>query len=134
MKRLIITLALLLSPLAALSPAIVHAQTTDVFEDICRTNPEAEVCRDKRASDDDTPTNNAAFGPNGLLTRAAQIVTLIVGIASVVMVMIGGVKYAISGGDPAKTSTAKSAVIYAMVGLFIALMAQSIIIFVLRRL
>lgn len=71
---------------------------------------------------------------NKLSDTMATIVNLlsyIVGIVAVIMVIVAGFKYITSGGDSAKVSSAKSTLVYAIVGLIIVALAQFIVHFVL---
>jgi hypothetical protein len=74
------------------------------------------------------------YGEQGVLTRIAQLIVQIVGAASVIMIIIGGFKYVTSNGDLGKVASAKSTVIYALIGLAVAVTSQAIILLVLRRL
>lgn len=56
-----------------------------------------------------------------------------VGLIAVVMIIFGGLKYMTSGGDASKAASAQNTVIYAMVGLVVALLAQVIAQFVLKK-
>ena len=60
--------------------------------------------------------------------------SIVVGIASVAMVMYGGFKFISSSGDPAKSAAARKTITYAIAGLLTALFGQAIIIFVLNKL
>lgn len=57
----------------------------------------------------------------------------VVGIIAVIMIMVGGLRYMMSGGDAGKAASAQNTVIYAAVGLVIALLAQVIAQFVLVK-
>lgn len=70
---------------------------------------------------------------NSTIKTSLNIFSAVVGIIAVVMIMVGGIKYITSGGDPSKTSAAKNTVLYASVGLVIAALAQIIVQFVLVR-
>jgi hypothetical protein len=70
---------------------------------------------------------------NGLVTSIVNILSVIVGIIAVIMIIIGGLKYITSGGDSGKVSSAKSTIIYALVGLIIVALAQFIVRFVLSK-
>jgi hypothetical protein len=61
-----------------------------------------------------------------------NILTTIVGVIAVIMIIIGGAKYVTSGGDSAKVASAKSSIIYAIVGLIIVALAQVIVHFVIH--
>jgi hypothetical protein len=62
-----------------------------------------------------------------------QILSLIAGIAAVIMIVVGGLRYITSGGDSSKVAGAKTAIIYAIVGLVIVALAQVIVRFVLTN-
>lgn len=81
-----------------------------------------------------TIEDNSIFGQNGILTRAARIVAMIVGVASVIMIVVGGFQYIIASGDSTNITNAKNTILYAIIGLVVALVAQGIIMFVLVRL
>ena len=58
----------------------------------------------------------------------------IVGIIAVIMLIIGGIRYVISGGDSKKVTDAKNTVLYAIIGLVIAFLAFAIVNFVISAL
>lgn len=60
-----------------------------------------------------------------------EILSIIAGIVAVFAIVIAGFKYVTSGGDAGKLSSAKSTLIYAIVGLVIVASAQFIVQFVL---
>jgi hypothetical protein len=95
-------------------------------------NPQATVCSENNKAAD--PTNNGIYGKNGILTKAANIISIVIGIAAVIVVIIGGLQYILSAGDPARINSAKNTILYAIIGLIVALSAQAIIVFVIRRL
>ncbi len=61
-----------------------------------------------------------------------RIVIGIIAAISILFVAIGGLRYVLSQGDPQGVSKAKSTIIYALIGLVVALLAQGIILFVLK--
>jgi len=76
---------------------------------------------------------NPLLGPNGTLTKVTKFVSYIAGICAIIIIIVGGFMYVTSGGDPGKISNAKDAVLYALIGVVIAIIAQAIIIFVLNK-
>ena len=58
-------------------------------------------------------------------------VIFIVGMLAVVMIIIGGINYALSQGDPGKVKKAKDTILYGIIGLVVALLAFAIVQFVL---
>ncbi len=65
------------------------------------------------------------------VTRVINIMLYAVGIISVVMLIWGGIRYATSAGDSAKVTAAKNTVMYAVIGLVVAIFAFAIVNFVL---
>jgi len=62
------------------------------------------------------------------------ILSYVVGVAAVIMVIIGGFRYITSNGDSNQISSAKNTIIYALIGLVIAVLARAIVAFVFNRL
>lgn len=116
---------------AVLSLSPVGAQV-NVLDPVCQAKPDAEACQENRKSQ--TPTDNSIYGPNGILTKIVRIISIILGIAAVIMVIVGGFQYSLASGDPKSADNAKNTVLYAIIGMVIAAVAQGIVIFVLNKL
>ena len=71
------------------------------------------------------------IGDNGVFGRITNVILLIVGIISVVMLIYGGLRYILSGGEQKKVTDAKNTILYAIIGLIISLLAYAIVNFVL---
>jgi hypothetical protein len=67
----------------------------------------------------------------GFFHAIANALIFVVGAMSVIMVIIGGLKYVISMGHPKRVEGAKNTILYAIVGLVVALCAYAIANFVL---
>lgn len=78
-------------------------------------------------------TGNAEDTVNSLIEDVINIFSLVVGIVSVIMIIIGGFQYITSAGDSNKVGTAKNTILYAIIGLVIVALAQFIVQFVLHR-
>ena len=74
------------------------------------------------------------FGDTGVFKQVTNTVLYIVGIIAVIMLIIGGIKYVVSGGDSKKVTDAKNTVLYAIIGLIIAFLAFAIVNFVILSL
>ena len=68
------------------------------------------------------------------LQNAIGFFFIIAGIIAVIMIFIGGYQYVISLGDPQKTKKAKDTILYAVIGLGIAIAGSAIVNFVLGSL
>lgn len=74
------------------------------------------------------------FGNTGVFKQITNTILYIVGIVAVIMLIIGGIKYVISGGDSKKVTDAKNTVLYAIIGLVISFLAFAIVNFVVSAL
>jgi hypothetical protein len=67
------------------------------------------------------------------IKNVLSITFAVIGGISVIMVIIGGIQYAGSQGDPAGTAKAKSTIIYAIIGVIIAIFAVTIVQFTVGK-
>ena len=74
------------------------------------------------------------FGDTGVFKQVTNTILYIVGIIAVIMLIIGGIKYVLSGGDSKKVTDAKNTVLYAIIGLVIAVFSYAIVNFVITSL
>lgn len=99
-------------------------------------DPLEQACSGSAASSSvcqPTP-ENPIFGPEGILTGVISILSIIVGIAAFIMIIISGLRFILGGSNPETVASARNSIIFAVVGLIVALFAQAIVIFVLRKL
>ena len=71
----------------------------------------------------------------GLMNSVQTILNVVIsvlGIVTVVVIIVGGVGYVTSQGDPAKATKARNTILYGVIGLVIALLAFAIVNFVLK--
>jgi hypothetical protein len=73
-------------------------------------------------------------GPGGLINDITQLVSVVAGIAAVIMIMVGGFMYITSGGDSGKIQEAKKTLTWSFIGLVVIVLARTIILFVVNRL
>lgn len=80
----------------------------------------------------DMPTD--LLGDGGIFETAVNLLLFLVGAIAVVMIIVGGFRYVISGGDSSAVTAAKNTILYAIIGLIIAALAYAIIDFVMNTL
>lgn len=68
------------------------------------------------------------------LQAALQIVFGIIGVAAVIVVVFGGFQFVTAQGDTQKVAQARKTVLYAVIGLGVAVSAEVIVTFVLDKL
>lgn len=104
----------------------------NVLSPACDVPNPSTICEENNKTQ--TATDNGLFGVNGILNKATNLLVVIIGIAGVIMIIVGGIKYTLSSGDPKNINSAKDLIIYAIVGMVIAVAAKGIIAFVINKL
>ncbi len=66
-----------------------------------------------------------------LVKNIVNLLLVILGFISVIMIIIGGIRYTTSNGDANNTKSAKDTILYSVVGLVVAILAYAIVNFVL---
>lgn len=74
------------------------------------------------------------FGDQGIFRQITNTILYIVGIIAVIMLIWGGIRYVVSGGDAKKVTDAKNTILYAIIGLVISFLAFAIVNFVINAL
>ena len=69
----------------------------------------------------------------GGFQNIANTLIFIVGAISVIMVIIGALRYVLSGGDSAGLKSAKDTILYALVGVVVSLLSYALVAFVISR-
>ena len=68
---------------------------------------------------------------NNVVQTIVNTIIFAVGIIAVIMVIMGGIQYSTSQGDPGKVKKAKDTILYGIIGLAVAILAFAIVNFVL---
>lgn len=102
--------------------AVVPVNAIDLFDECEGVNADSSVCD---AAGKDSATNT--------VQDIINILLLLIGAVSVVMIVIGGFKYVTSNGDQNNIVSAKNTILYAVIGLIVAIMASAIVNFVVAQ-
>jgi Type IV secretion system pilin len=70
------------------------------------------------------------FGQSGVFKRITDVMLFLIGAISVIMLILGGVRYVLSGGEQAKVAEAKNTILYAVIGVVVAILAYAVVNFV----
>jgi hypothetical protein len=81
-----------------------------------------------------TDQRETLFGDGGVFTNIANTALFIIGAISVLMLIYGGIRYTVSGGNEKSVTAAKNTIMYAVIGVVVALLAFALINFVLTSL
>lgn len=125
MKR--IFLSALFACVMLIAPA---AGAVGVLDPICDTEAgaNAAICKDDRSGHS---ADNPIFGKNGVLTVAIRYTSFAVGVIAVIVIIISGLRMTLASGDSSSIANARRGIIFALVALVVAALAQSIVAFVL---
>ena len=72
------------------------------------------------------------FGDNGVFRTVTNVLLFIIGAIAVIMLIIGGIRYVLSGGDQAQVTSAKNTILYAIIGIVVAILAYAAVDFVIN--
>ena len=122
MKKTLIALSLVLS-FGLVAPAILPNNSQVAYADA-----KTQIQSGLKAAGGDTKDTSST-----LITKVINVMLFIIGVLSVIMIVYGGILYVISAGDSGRVSKAKNTIMYAIVGLVVALLAYAIVNFVITR-
>lgn len=125
MKKLIQRTGMMLLAIATVSVLTFAPAYADTKNDA-----KSQIC--SGAAITGASCSDGGAGLNGVITAVLNILSAVIGVAAVVMIILAGFKYITSGGDPSGVKSAKDSLIYAIVGLLVVAMAQTIVRFVLH--
>ena len=112
---------LMVGLLGVFTPAVSSANGIN----ICSNGNENSVyCKNK---------NTGETQVNGIIKTIVEVLLTAVGAISIIMIVIGGIMFALSSGDAQKAAKARNTVLYAVVGLAVSLFASAIVNFVFNR-
>jgi ABC-type Fe3+ transport system permease subunit len=125
MKRILLNLATLLAvsilPMLALTGTASAACAPD-------TSSKGQVEQSINISGGDC----SGSGVTRIAAAAVEILSFVAGIAGIIMVILGGFKYITSGGESGKVANAKNTLMYALIGLIVAALAQLMVHYVIN--
>lgn len=101
------------------------------FDEVCNTgvsSSSSTVCQSKNNA------SNPISGPNGVIVKVIQFINLIIGVLAVFVIIISGLRMIASSGDPAIINSSRNGIMYALIGIAVAVTAQMIVTFVIKKL
>lgn len=130
LKNLLMSLSLAsMFIVPALTPAVVYA-AEDAITGKVQCGVDLNLDPNLSCTPDEAGSTQRV---NDIVRLVINIFSLIVGLISVIMIIIGGLKYITSGGDSANVTGAKNTILYAVIGLVVVALSQFIVRFVLAK-
>lgn len=74
--------------------------------------------------------SNLVSGNDSLLKTVTNVLLFLIGAVSVIMIIVGAIRYVLSNGDSSQITGAKNTILYAVIGLVVALLAFAIVSFI----
>jgi hypothetical protein len=87
-------------------------------------------CGDSGGAECAAAKENRLSGKSSIVWSIVSTLFLVLGGLAVIFIIIGGIRYAISQGNPGQVKSAKDTILYAVVGLAVALLSYAIVRFV----
>lgn len=114
-------------------PALVlSVAATPVFAVECNTNAAAGGLSGAAACAKGNDQPAQLFGGEGSIFQiVTNVLLFVIGAISVIMLIIGGIRYTISQGDSTAVTAAKNTILYAVIGLVVAILAYAAVSFVI---
>ncbi len=92
----------------------------------------------KKGADKVNPGGSCLFTndtcKDGIVTKGINTALFVIGALAVIMLIFGGIRYTISAGDSKQVEAAKNTILYAIIGIVVALLAGAVVNFVLTNL
>jgi uncharacterized membrane protein SirB2 len=103
----------------------VHAaDPPSTFDKACEADPNSVICKNSDKSGENTKK---------FISTLSNTLLFILGVVAVIVIIFAGIFYATSGGDPNLVKKARDTLLYAAVGLIVAISAYAIVNFVITR-
>ena len=106
--------------------AIAVFGTLAVVQPALAVDPNAETTKGLQAAGD-----SGSGSLSGSLRTISDILLFVLGAIAVIVIIIGGIRYATSGGDSGQVKSAKDTILYAVIGLVVAILAYAIVRFII---
>jgi hypothetical protein cdivTM_30108 len=109
---------LMVSLLGVFTPVVSAANGINICSE---ENENSVYCKNKDSGGDQV---------GGIIKTIVEVLLMAVGAISIIMIVIGGILFALSSGDAQKAAKARSTILYAVVGLIVSIFASAIVNFV----
>lgn len=126
-KKYFITLLLLIG---LITPSIIYAPAAQagLFD-----NAKQDACGGAQLKDGAVNCNSSnTTSIDTTIAKVINFLTVIIAVVAVIVIIVSGLRFVTSGGDANKVSSAKNALLYAVIGLVVVALAQVIVRYVVN--
>ena len=132
MHNIFLKLALAVALFFGLASTGNPVYAIDCSKEQPKTTVEAIQCGTDQTADIESSTDPSKK-INTTIQNVINLLSVAVGIAAVIMLIVGGFRYVTSAGNAETVKAAKNTILYALIGLVIVALAQLIVNFVLNK-
>ena len=125
-KRFIIVLSLVFTVIAIPAAPVGAVNVFKNNDDVTK------LCEDG-ATKDSAVCASKGDDVGDLIQKIVNVLLFIIGTVSVIMIIIGGIRYTTSNGDSNQVTAAKNTILYAVIGVIVSLLAFAITAFVVDQ-
>ena len=122
MKKILITFGLIIAIVGSFITA------AGIYENKAYADSAADLI--KQGADSTGQQDSRSAGD--IAKDVVNIMFFIVGVMAVIMIIWGGIRYVLSAGNSAALTSAKNTIMYAVIGLIVAILAYTIVNFVIN--
>lgn len=130
-RNLFLLIALLSSLCAPVFVVSSQAAAVDIFSHCDDNNPnyKPDVCQ----ATDSQKNHNDKNPVISIIKAAINVLSFIIGIAAVITIVVSGIRMIVSGGDSNAVASARTGLLYALIGIAVVILAQTLVVFVLDK-
>lgn len=96
-------------------------------------SPKQSVCKGVELSGSGCDPQPGETSVKEAVGAVINILSIIVGLAAVIMIIVSGLKFIISSGDSTAIASARNGLLYAVIGLIVAALAQVLVRYVIKK-
>ena len=123
------TILAIVSAFVLLAPATLMSATSYAVDQTTKDNACSAIPGGCSASTGDGSSSSSI---QSNVKFAINLFSWIVGVAAIIVMVLGGFRFVTSGGDSGRVSSARNTILYALVGLVVVAISQVIVRFVLK--
>lgn len=117
------------------APQITEAQP-NINKDVCKNVPASgstpSFCKDQ-VKNTKNIENNPIYGPNGIVSKVVNILSMVVAVAAVLFIILAAFRYVTSGNNAEEVNKAREYIIYALIALLLVAVAQLLVRYILKE-
>lgn len=96
-------------------------------------SPKSVVCQTLQSNAGCTSTPSGGVDLNSVIAAIVNVICILAGIAAVIMIIVSGLRLITANGDSNSIASARTGIIYSLIGLLVVAFAQFIVYFVLHH-